>query len=1171
MFSFSRLMKRFRNATRQKNYSVKLNLEVLEDRTVLTTITDLGTLGGIASAATGINDLGQVVGNLFPTASGDFHAFLYSGGRMTDLGTFGGSSGSATGINDSGQVAGTTSKANGLHAVLYSGGGTTDLGTLGGNYSQGYGINASGQVVGEAYTAGGEIHAFLYSGGAMTDLGTLGGNYSQARGINDSGQVVGVSATGDGELHNFLYSGGVMTELGGIVGGYIEGYGINASGQVVGQVVGQAFGLTHAVLYSGGAMTDLGTLGGIESYGDGINDLGQVVGNSYTASNKVHAFLYSGGGMMDLNSILSPASGWELSSANAINDAGQIVGFGVHDGQEHAFLLSLALPDIAPTLTWDAAQGGVDVGYSVSGAAVTQDTTVDLYWSSSDQFADHAAFGGPIPRTVQTIAAGTAVGGSLPIHFDAATLGNPPPGATDLLAVADPDNLLGTFTQATNVKALAIPDIVVKDVSTTDSKSLTVSYDINNADVASPFTIGFYRSATSQFDPLHNLRLGTISVSGADATSGSAHSKTLALPVGLPWNTDMPYVLAVANPDNSVVEASTTNDTAFYRTYVIGAVSVGFDPATLFNNPLFTVTSDWVKEMATALKQVDGYWDAIPFSWDSASRRPQAVIDAGEQLFYDIKQRALSIPDLKPNDVIDVHLIGHSRGSVVISEVAQYLAGPVAFPQLEHGYLKMTLLDPHPAHLQYGFNADFAPTRFGDFLKSGYSLFEDEVRDPPVIVPSRVNEVDIYYQKTPTSDLTGYERTINLQGLNIGPGVQVDPFQTLTFDTNMTGPGIGHEQVHIWYMGHVVQTGALITDARVPYSPTLQIGPDVFLSGTSGNNSLLLGQTSLGNGSIVYSLDGGLPVVGTDVASFAFTGGSGNDSFTVQMSGGGTPVSGGIFFDGGPGANILTIDAGGLTVKVVPGGLTVGDPQAVSFTNVQALNLNNAAAVNTIPGPDTADRADAFIGLTAKERFVQALYLDNLGRVGATSELDGWAGMLDGSTAAQGAVAAGVLDSPEARTHLVQSWYIAFLGRQAVGGEEQGWVGLLLQGQTEEAVLSGILSSPEFYARAQTLIGSGTADERYVQALYLLLLNRTGEASGVAGWVGGLPTQGRQGVARGFLAATEFRTDLFEAYYNALLHRPDDAAGISDWVFSNLDAASVRMGFEAAPEFFTNG
>ena len=112
----------------------------------------------------------------------------------------------------------------------------------------------------------------------------------------------------------------------------------------------------------------------------------------------------------------------------------------------------------------------------------------------------------------------------------------------------------------------------------------------------------------------------------------------------------------------------------------------------------------------------------------------------------------------------------------------------------------------------------------------------------------------------------------------------------------------------------------------------------------------------------------------------------------------------------------------------------------------------------------------------------------------------------------------------------------------------------------------------EFFARAQTLIGSGTADERYVQALYRLLLNRTGEASAVAGWVQRVAQVGRQEVALGFLKSGEFRTDDFEGYYNALLHRPSaDPSSLSGWASSNLDVSSVRIDFEAGPEYFTQG
>jgi hypothetical protein len=226
--------------------------------------------------------------------------------------------------------------------------------------------------------------------------------------------------------------------------------------------------------------------------------------------------------------------------------------------------------------------------------------------------------------------------------------------------------------------------------------------------------------------------------------------------------------------------------------------------------------------------------------------------------------------------------------------------------------------------------------------------------------------------------------------------------------------------------------------------------------------------------------------------------------------------------------------------------------------------------VNTIAGPDTADRSTALTGLTADEAFIQTLYLDNLGRAGGKAELDGWLAAFNsgGSTA----VASDIQASQEARNHLVKSWYLTYLGRAANGVEEQIWVNLLAT-ESEEQVLSAILSNSghEFYNRAQTLISSGTADERYVKALYFVLLDRSPSAAEVQGWINVLPQIGLQGIALEFLHATEFRTDLFESYYNALLDRPSDAPGLNSLVTSTADTAQVRVDFGGSPEFFNDG
>ena len=80
---------------------------------VVSSATDLGTLGGTFSAALAVNALGQIVGNSTVAGDATQHGFLWqSGTGMTDLGTLGGTSSQvasndgfgARAINASGQV-----------------------------------------------------------------------------------------------------------------------------------------------------------------------------------------------------------------------------------------------------------------------------------------------------------------------------------------------------------------------------------------------------------------------------------------------------------------------------------------------------------------------------------------------------------------------------------------------------------------------------------------------------------------------------------------------------------------------------------------------------------------------------------------------------------------------------------------------------------------------------------------------------------------------------------------------------------------------------------------------------------------------------------------------------------------------------------------------------------
>lgn len=202
--------------------------------------------------ANGINSAGHVVGSVRVT-QGDLesrHAALLADGRVTDLGTLGGRASAALAINDAGVVVGWADTPTGTHAFRYANGVMTDLGTLGGENSVAYGINSSGTVVGVADRADGSRRAFLVAESGMVDLGTLGGASSEARAINDAGQVVGWSETSLSDPYStraFVFSDGAMHDLNGYLSSplltgasYGRGFyllkaarGINRSGQVV--------------------------------------------------------------------------------------------------------------------------------------------------------------------------------------------------------------------------------------------------------------------------------------------------------------------------------------------------------------------------------------------------------------------------------------------------------------------------------------------------------------------------------------------------------------------------------------------------------------------------------------------------------------------------------------------------------------------------------------------------------------------------------------------------------------------------------------------------------------------------------------------------------------------------------------------------------------------------
>jgi probable HAF family extracellular repeat protein len=237
-------------------------------------MTPLPTLGGTNGFATGTNNRSETVGWAENTVHDptcvapqllQFRAVIWgpAPGEIRELPPLPGDTASAaTALNDRGQVVGISGicdravgRFSAIHDVLWQNGKPIDLGSLGGvAWNTPMAINERGDVVGFANAsaaAGGgfDAHAFLWTRRhGMRDLGTLPGDaFSQALGINDRREIVGTSCDADFNCRAVVWREGVITNLNTLVepgydGTLVSANDVNESGRITGQALDRATG-----------------------------------------------------------------------------------------------------------------------------------------------------------------------------------------------------------------------------------------------------------------------------------------------------------------------------------------------------------------------------------------------------------------------------------------------------------------------------------------------------------------------------------------------------------------------------------------------------------------------------------------------------------------------------------------------------------------------------------------------------------------------------------------------------------------------------------------------------------------------------------------------------------------------------------------------------------------
>jgi len=328
-------------------------------------ISELPSAGGCWAYT--INDAGSVAGGCNATAT------IWQGGQPSTLGKLpGGTYSLAASINLAGQTVGDSDLGDSRpHLVLYRNGSIVNVDPSAPN-SHAVFISGANVIVGNALKGFGTCNSWVAAiyvedprkpgSFKRTDLQPAPGGDGNVRcefatGANQALQVVGLMQNSVfGHLGAFWNNDAkhTLTLLQPYPGDYFtNAYGINDLGQVVGESQSGIDIQNRPVMWSADAShtpVNLPLVAG-DNWGSAsaINNLGQIVGFSasvvvgptgiYTYATQ-HYVLWQNGTVTDLQSLIDPLSGWTITGVLSINDNGQVLGTGTHNGQSTLFVMT---------------------------------------------------------------------------------------------------------------------------------------------------------------------------------------------------------------------------------------------------------------------------------------------------------------------------------------------------------------------------------------------------------------------------------------------------------------------------------------------------------------------------------------------------------------------------------------------------------------------------------------------------------------------------------------------------------------------------------------------------------------------------------------------------------------------------------------------------------------
>ena len=257
-------------------------------------------------------------------------------------------------VNDADAVAGTWTSGGTNHAFRYDHDGFHDLPNAG-DFTIAYDINNQNQITGY-FSVNGIAHGYRHSDATgVQEIPTFGGAQSWGWRVDDLGTVAASAQTLDSPStgiarfgHAALYQDIVgLQDLNTFVYPPLSSTTLAVANDkqgdwVVGIATQGAQSRAYRLKLSTGAYEDIGWAG--SSFAYSVNSAGDSVGWGYTDAGETTQaawILSERTGFAKLNDLIDPASGWDLRTAGGIDDFGDVVGWGYHNGRVSAYRLRI--------------------------------------------------------------------------------------------------------------------------------------------------------------------------------------------------------------------------------------------------------------------------------------------------------------------------------------------------------------------------------------------------------------------------------------------------------------------------------------------------------------------------------------------------------------------------------------------------------------------------------------------------------------------------------------------------------------------------------------------------------------------------------------------------------------------------------------------------------------